>query len=300
MKFYESDYEEALIELLQEQGWKYRFGGELHRNNKEALIVDDLKDYLQLKYSDLNDADIEDIINHLRHTGGKTHFDDLRNTYKLIRDGYRYTRNGDGSVFDIEYVDFDLPSNNIFCCVNQYEMAYGQKNDIRIPDVILFINGIPLCILELKNPTDFDATIADAYEQIHTRYLRDIPHLLRYCPLSCISDATINNTKLGTTYTPYEHYYSWNKVNNEDPSAQQGIDQVKTIVAGVYEPSRFLEIIRDYIYFPDASFHKEEEIVCRYPQFFATRMLRESVMKAYANNDRKGGTYFGATGCGKT
>ena len=70
--------------------------------------------------------------------------------------------------------------------------------------------------------------------------------------------------------------------------------------SGVYEPSRFLEIIRDYIYFPDASFHKEEEIVCRYPQFFATRMLRESVMKAYANNDRKGGTYFGATGCGKT
>ena len=123
---------------------------------------------------------------------------------------------------------------------------------------------------------------------------------MRYCPLSCISDATINNTRLGTTYTPYEHYYSWNKINNEDPSAQQGIDQVRTIVAGVYEPSRFLEILRDYVYFPDAKSDKEEEIVCRYPQFFATRMLRESVMKAFQNNDSKGGTYFGATGCGKT
>lgn len=105
--------------------------------------------------------------------------------------------------------------------------------------MLLFVNGIPLCIFELKNPADANATIADAYEQIHTRYLRDIPHLLRYCPLSCISDATINNTKLGTTYTPYEHYYAWKKVNNEDPAAQKGIDQVRTIVAGVYEPSRF-------------------------------------------------------------
>lgn len=103
--------------------------------------------------------------------------------------------------------------------------------------------------------------------------MRDIPHLLRYCPLSCISDATDNNTRLGTTYTPYEHYYAWKKVNNEDPSAQKGIDQVRTIVKGVHEPSRFLEILRDYVYFPDEKSGREEEIVCRYPQFFATRMM---------------------------
>src|SRR5699024_1787405 len=80
----------------------------------------------------------------------------------------------------------------------------------------------------------------------------------------------------------------------------KGIDQVKTIVAGVYEPQRFLEILRDYIYFPDKKSDREEEIVCRYPQFFATRMLRENIRKAYAIGDSKGGTYFGATGCGKT
>ena len=135
---------------------------------------------------------------------------------------------------------------------------------------------MPLCIFELKNPADENATIADAYDQIHIRYLRDIPHLLRYCPLSCISDATVNNTKIGTTYTPYEHYYAWKKVNNEDPVATKGLDQVRTIVAGVYEPSRFIEIFRDYCYFPDKDFDKEQEIVCRYPQFFATR-CREHV-----------------------
>ena len=179
MKFYESDYEEALIDLLQEQEWEYSYGGELHRSNKESLIIDDLKDYLLSRYPTLDETDIENITNNLRHTGGKSHFDLLRNTYKLIRDGYRYTRHGDGAIFDIEYIDFESPGNNIFRCVNQYEMAYGQKSDIRIPDVILFVNGIPLCILELKNPTDEDATIGDAYEQLHTRYLRDMPHLLR-------------------------------------------------------------------------------------------------------------------------
>ncbi|MBF1608114.1 MAG: type I restriction endonuclease subunit R, partial [Prevotella sp.] len=209
-------------------------------------------------------------------------------------------RHGDNKPFDISYVDFDETANNIFRVVNQFEVGYGVQTDVRIPDVLLFVNGIPLCIFELKNPADERATIADAYEQIHTRYMRDIPHLLRYCPLSCISDATKNNTKLGTTYTPYEHYYAWKKVKNEDPVAEKGLDQVRTIVGGVYEPNRLLEIVRDYVYFPDAGSGKEQEVVCRYPQFFATRMLRDNVLKAFMNNDRKGGTYFGATGCGKT
>jgi type I restriction enzyme R subunit len=300
-KYFESDYEEALIDLLVQQGWEYKHGGSIARNNRETLLVDDLTAYLQKRYTDLQSNDIDEIINRLRHVSGQTHFELLRNTYYLMRDGFRYTRNHDGKIFDIEFVDFEQQNkNNFYRCVNQFEVGYGLKDDVRRPDVLLFINGIPLCIFELKNPADFNATIADAYEQIHTRYKRDIPHLLRYCPLSCISDASINNTKLGTTYTPYNHYYAWKKINNEDESAKRGIDQVKTIVAGVYEPNRFLEIVRDYVYFPDKKYEKEEEVVCRYPQFFATRMLRESVLKAHTENSRKGGTYFGATGCGKT
>ena len=300
-KYYESDYEEALIELLVQQGWEYKHGGSIARNNREVLLLDDLTLYLQKRHNDLQANDIEEIINILRNVSGQSHFERLRNTYYLVRDRFRYTRKQDGKIFDIEFVDFEAQNkNNIYRCVNQFEVGYGLKDDKRIPDVLLFVNGIPLCIFELKNPTDFNASIADAYKQIHNRYLNNIPHLLRYCPLSCISDASINNTKLGTTYTPYNHYYAWKKVNNEDESAKRGIDQVKTIVAGVYEPNRFLEIIRDYVYIPDKNYDKEEELVCRYPQFFATRMLRESVIKAHTESSSKGGTYFGATGCGKT
>ncbi|MDD6313473.1 MAG: HsdR family type I site-specific deoxyribonuclease [Porphyromonadaceae bacterium] len=299
-KLYESEYEEALIDLLQTEDWQYTNGKTIHRKLQEPLLEDELKDSLHNWYPGLTPQDVDEIVNRLRHVPGQSHFERLRNTFILIRDGFRYTRNNDGAKFDINFVDFDTPGNNTFRAVNQLEVGYGNKDDIRIPDVLLYVNGLPLCIFELKNPTKEDATIADAYEQIHTRYMRDIPHLLRYCPLSCISDATANNTRLGTTYTPYEHYYAWKKVNNEDPSAQKGIDQVRTIVKGVYEPKRFLEVLRDYVYFPDKNFDKEEEIVCRYPQFFATRILRESVRAAIADGSSKGGTYFGATGCGKT
>ena len=169
-KYYESDYEEALILLLKQQGWDYKHGGDIHRHNREVLLIDDLTKYLQQHYSELTDEDIEFLINHLRHTSGQTHFDRLRNTYYLVRDVYRYTRHSDGKVLDIKYIDFDTPNNNTFRAVNQFEVGYGQGADIRIPDVLLFVNGIPMCIFELKNPTLATATIADAYKQIHTRY----------------------------------------------------------------------------------------------------------------------------------
>lgn len=88
----------------------------------------------------------------------------------------------------VNFIDFENPSNNIFRVVNQLVVEYTNngKVETRRPDVMLYINGIPLCVIELKNPADANATIYDAWEQINIRYWRDIPHLLHYCPLACI------------------------------------------------------------------------------------------------------------------
>ncbi|MEQ2569574.1 type I restriction endonuclease [Phocaeicola vulgatus] len=168
-KFYESEYEKALIDLLQAEGWQYTNGGNIHRQLREPLLIEDpkvndLRVYLQNQYPDLADSDVTEVINYLRHVPGQSHFERLRNTFQLVRDGYRYTRHGDGVNFDIRFIDFDNTDCNIFRAVNQFEVAYGMKNDVRIPDVLLFVNGIPLCIFELKNPTKLDADIAQAYE----------------------------------------------------------------------------------------------------------------------------------------
>lgn len=201
----------------------------------------------------------------------------------------------------IPLIDFDTPENNIFRVVNQFIVEYtnnGQKENRR-PDVILFVNGMPLCVIELKNPSDANATIYDAWEQINIRYWRDIPHLLHYCPLACISDGV--KTRLGTVRTPYEHFYAWRRVNEGDRVSTLPFAETETMIKGVYAPARFLEIFRDYIYFQDSIYDSSEvEIVCRYPQFFAAKLLKQSIINSIVSKKSKGGTYFGATGCGKT
>ena len=304
-KFFESDYEEAFIALLQEEGWDYTFGDDLHRQYDQTLIEDDMRAYLQKRYASakLIPSEIDAIIANLRNIGEATLYLSLRSSFTLCRDGFQFQRHNSSETIWIDYLDFtseDPKENNIFRAVNQFIVSYNAGQKTRRPDVMLFINGIPVCIVELKNPTDFNATIADAYDQIHIRYQRDIPHLMKYCALSCISDAS--NSRLGTTYTPYIHYYAWKKVENEDDTAKMGIPELQTLIKGAYRPDRILALLRDFTYFPDLKAGKEEEIVCRYPQFFATHKLFDNILLHLRSKggDGKGGTYFGATGCGKT
>ena len=304
-KFYESDYEEAFVDLLQQNGWEYTFGDDLHRQYDQTLIEDDMRAYLQRRYAseNLTSGEIDAIIANLRNIGEPSLYHTLRKTFLTYRDGFLFQRHNSNDTLWIDYLDFtsdDPKTYNIFRCVNQFIVSYNAGQKTRRPDVMLFINGIPVLIVELKNPADMNATIADAYDQIHIRYKRDIPHLMKYCALSCISDAS--NSRLGTTYTPYIHYYAWKKVENEDDTAKMGIPELLTLINGAYRPDRILQLLRDFTYFPDIKLGKEEEIVCRYPQFFATHKLFDNILKHLRSNggDGKGGTYFGATGCGKT
>ncbi len=300
-KLYESEFEEALIQLLEKKGWNYTHGDNLpNRKETEPLVKDDLCQFLQTQYADKNLTDIEmqGIVANVANVGGQSEYESARNAISLYRNGYDFLYSDSRSTpFRLNYIDFDTPSNNIFRVVNQFTMVQGTEN--RRPDVLLFVNGIPVCIFELKNPTDPNATIEKAHTQICTRYMRDIPVMMKYCALAVISDAAQN--KLGTPFTPYEFFYEWKRVNDEKPTA--GLDTLQTLIDGALTPERLLEILRDYVYFPDPSSKEDTtEIECRYPQFFATRKLRDHILKHLRSNggDGKGGLYFGATGCGKT
>ena len=302
-RFVESDYENALISFLEKEDWKYLFGDNIPRaSKKEVLYIDDLVQFLKdtNKEKGLDDEEIRQIADKVRLVGADTDFATLHEVYKWMVDGVSFTSKK-GVTYTINLIDFENKENNIFRVVNQFSVEYinnGEKKTRR-PDVLLFVNGMPVCVIELKNPADAKATIADAWEQINIRYWRDIPHLLHYCPLACISDGV--HTRLGTVRTPYEHFYAWRRVENEDNVSTMPFEELETMVKGVYRPKRFLEIFRDYVYFQDAKYDSDEkEIVCRYPQFFATRLLRESIIKSVKTKSGKGGTYFGATGCGKT
>ncbi len=306
VRFHESEYEEVFVEQLYEEGWTYTSGQELaDRKITDAIYEPDLRNYLKAHYADkkLSEQDYDQIIANLRNTSETNDYLTARAIHKLVcHQGYDYQPLDRSDAFKVRYIDFDateVRNANIFRCVNQYEMVEGEEN--RRPDIVLMINGIPICVIELKNPADPNATISDAWEQICVRYRRDIPSMLKYAALTVISDGS--NTRMGSQFTPEEYYYAWKKVENEEPNGRVGINEMRTLIKGALSPERILEILRDYVYFADEALaQKEIEIVCRYPQFFATHKLRDSIFKALhsAGGNGKGGTYFGATGCGKT
>lgn len=297
----ESEYEYSFIGFLEAEGWRYSLGTTISRDTKrDVLIADDFKTFIADANPELNEDEITQIFDNVRLVGSESDFTTLHKVYGWMVDGVQFTLQ-DGTPKMIQLIDFKHLDKNIFRVVNQFTIEYtnnGQKENRR-PDVILFVNGMPLCVIELKNPADANATIYDAWEQINIRYWRDIPHLLHYCPLACISDGV--KTRLGTVRTPYEHFYAWRRVNDGDEVSTLPFAETETMIKGVYSPKRFLEIFRDYIYFQDSIYDSDEvEIVCRYPQFFASKLLKQSIVNSIATKSGKGGTYFGATGCGKT
>ena len=300
-RYCESDYENAFISFLEGVGWQYLSGGSMPRDSqRQILYTDDLEQFLSNANSELTPDEVRQIIDTVRLAGAESDFATLHKVYGWMVNGIQFTPQN-GLPRMVPLIDFEHPENNIFRAVNQFTVEYtnnGQTENRR-PDILLFVNGMPLCVIELKNPADANATIYDAWEQINIRYWRDIPHLLHYCPLACISDGV--KTRLGTVRTPYEHFYAWRRVNDSDKVSTLPFEEMETMIKGVYTPERFLEIFRDYIYFQDSEYDGDErEIVCRYPQFFATRLLKQSIIKSVIDKSGKGGTYFGATGCGKT
>ena len=294
-KFTEAELENAFIELFEKQGYDYLSGEQIHRRLDDILIVEDLAAYLRKKYKDITDTEILRAISLLENISSTPLYEGNKSTYKLLTEGYDLIRDDNSKIaLHIDYIDFDEIDNNTYKIVNQFSVE-DVKN--RRPDLLVFINGIPVTIFEFKTAIEEDKTIHDAWEQIHIRYYRDIPKLLKYCCMSVISDGA--NTKLGTIFSKYKYFYSWNKANEKD-KVSNGISLLFTMIEGVFSKERILQIIRDFIFYPDVS-EKEEAIICRYPQYFATQKMLESLkVHKKPEGDGKGGIYFGATGCGKT
>lgn len=294
-KFTEDQLEQAIIELFQLQGYTYVHGENIHRQYEDILLEDDLRTYLFGRYTNLSEVEVQKIINKIALIQASPLYLGNKEAFWLVNEGFDLQRDDINKVaLHVDYIDYDHPDKNIFKVVNQYSV---QDERLRRPDLLVFVNGIPVTICEFKSAINEDTTVHDAWEQVTIRYTRDIPRLMKYCFLSVISDGA--NTKLGSIFTPYEYYYSWNKANDTDTVAN-GISSLKTMIAGAFAPERLLRVIRDFVFYPDDS-KKSEAIVCRYPQFFAANKMLANI-KAHMRpvGDGKGGTYFGATGCGKT
>lgn len=296
-QFKEAQLEAAIIEIFQQQGYIYVHGENIHRQYEDILLEDDLRSFLQERYAHegLSETETQKIINQLTLIPASPLYEGNRAAFWLVNEGFDLQRDDLSKVaLHIDYIDFDHPDNNIFKVVNQYSV---QGERLRRPDMLVLINGIPIAIFEFKSAINEDANVHDAWEQITIRYTRDIPKLMKYCFLSVISDGA--NTKMGSIFTPYPYYYAWNKANDRD-KVSNGVSSLFTMIEGAFAKDRVTKLLRDFVFYPDDS-KKSEAIVCRYPQFFAAnKMLSNIKQHLRPSGDGKGGTYFGATGCGKT
>lgn len=301
-KFDEHALEMSIMKLFEQEGYEYVHGDKINRNSKsQVLIEEDLRCYLKNRYSsdDLTRSEIDSIILSLHAISG-TLYEDNKQVMQKIADGFIFNRE-DRSKKDIyiELLDYEPDpdkNQNIYKIVNQFEIE-GYNNQLRIPDGIVFVNGIPLVVLEFKSAIKENTTIMDAYVQLTIRYKRDIPEIFKYNAFVVICDGA--NSKYGSLFSQYDFFYAWRKAEDNDPE-MDGINSLYTMVNGLFRKNRLLDVVKNFIYFPDAS-NNNIKVVCRYPQYFAANNLFENV-KAHIrpDGDGKGGTYFGTTGCGKS
>lgn len=303
MKFTEEKLENAFVELLGIEGYPHVLGNCVSRLPDEVLIDQDLIDYLLNKYKEyqLTFTEAKSIAFQLKSLPASDLYESNKAVMRWLSDGFLFKRE-DRNQKDIliELIDFnginDSSTNdcNIYKFVNQLEIVGSEK---RIPDGILYINGIPLVVFEFKSAIREEATIHDAYNQLTIRYRRDIPELFKYNAFCVISDGV--NNKAGSFFAPYDFFYAWRRVEGLAKDVD-GIDSMFTLVQGMLNRNRLRDIIRNFIYIPDSS-KKNEKIVCRYPQYYAANRLYDNIkLVQKPRGDGKGGTYFGATGCGKS
>lgn len=295
-RFNEASLEQVVVERLEENGFTYVYGDDIDRDLHDVLIRDDLFAYLKAHYPELTEAERARFVKTLDNfsAGESALYDSNRDIMRLISDGVVFRRDdpADKDVF-IRLIDYDAPDKNIFKAVNQFTIQGASET--RRPDVIVFVNGLPLVVMELKTPVKEDVTIESAFTQLTVRYRRDIPELFKYNAFVVISDGV--NTKAGSVFAGLDNFYAWRHTGTR--AAADGVDTLYTMLDGLFNRATFLDVLRDFIYFPDKS-DKALKIVCRYPQYYATNKLYDNILKHVRIGDNKGGTYFGATGCGKS
>jgi len=297
----ESDVEEAVIDILKNLGYDYVSGPEIapapEGNNErktfqDVVLVDRLRDALQKINPGLSQEAIERAIKQVLRSESQKLMANNESFHRMLADGIDIPIRAEGGerYRKVWLFDFENPKNNEFLAVNQFTIV--ENNNERRPDVILFVNGLPLVVIELKNIAEEEATIWSAYNQFQT-YKDQIPTLFKYNELLIVSDGL--EARAGTITSEKERFMQWKTIDGEKP--KKGLTEIETLLKGMCDKSRLLDIIRNFIVF-----EKDKEIqkkVAAYHQYWATNKALESTKNARKGN-KKAGVVWHTQGSGKS
>lgn len=300
--FDESVVEEAALDYLRELGYSTQFGPNLAPGGvaQERAAWDEvyLLDRLRAAGQRLNPAHpdlVDEAIKRLQRAESQAAVAENYRVHRLLVDGVPVEYRGDdGQVrtANIRLIDFDEPAGNDWLAVNQFTVVQ-EKN--RRPDVVVFVNGIPLGLLELKNPANEHATLRTAWNQVQT-YRTDIPGIFTPNAVAVISDGT--SAAMSSFSGAFEHYAPWKTIDGREVVSDR--PALEVLIKGVFEPARFLDLIRHFVVFSDESGGLVKR-VAKYHQYWAVNAAVEStVVAAREGGDRRGGVVWHTQGSGKS
>ena len=281
----ESVVEEAALEWLAGLGWQTAHGPDIapdtanaERNTYDEVVLERcLRDALGELNPDLPETALEDAFRKLVRPEGPTLEARNRAFHRMLVDGvtveYR-TADGDIRGAQARVIDFDNPANNDWLAVNQFTVTENKYH--RRPDVVLFVNGLPLCIIELKNPADEDATIWTAWQQLQT-YKAELSNLFSMNEMLMVSDGT--QARIGTLTAGKEWFKPWRTITGETLAGAH-MTELQVMLGGVCAPTRFLQMVRDFIVFEDDGSGALIKKMAGYHQFHAVQIAVDETLRA--------------------
>ena len=297
--FTEDTYEQAIIELFENMGYEHIYAPDYERDYTNPLLESVLKDSLVRINSDLPEEAIQEAISKIKNfdTGSLLQKNVIFMDYLQNGITVKYFVKGEERSGIVHLIDFEAErdkkkrNRNSFYIVNQFTFLENRNN--RRPDIILFINGLPLVLMELKSPAKDEVGAENAYNQIRN-YMQDIPSLFYYNAICVISDLSTN--KAGTITSGFDRFMEWKTKdgNNEEVSYAQ----FDTFYEGIFQRERLLDILKNFILFSGSS-TKRFKILAGYHQYFAVHKAVEKAIVA-TKTDGKGGVFWHTQGSGKS
>ncbi|KQU95249.1 type I restriction endonuclease subunit R [Devosia sp. Root105] len=303
--FSEDTVEHAGIEILKDLGWLHLGGAIIapdgpapqRQSFGDTVLTKRLESAVETLNPGVPDGARSDAIRKVLISETGSLVEENRRLHRLLTEGVDVEyRQADGRVVGTKVwlIDFAVPENNDWLVVNQFTVVEGRSN--RRPDLVLFLNGLPVAVLELKNAASESATIDDAFQQLET-YKQQIPGLFRTNTAMVVSDGM--EARIGSLTADRERFMPWRTITGED-FAPRGTPELDTLLRGVFDRRNFLRLMRDFVVFGDQG-AGPFKILGGYHQFHgAQKAVREAVEASAPDGDRKIGVIWHTQGSGKS
>lgn len=290
--FTEADYENTIIELFESMGWRHVYGPDLDRDYKDPLYEAELENSIHRINPNMPESAIHEALFKLKNFDNADLIQKNAVFMDYIQHGVevRYLVGSEERAGLVYLVDYKNPDNNSFVIANQWTFV---ENSNKRPDVLLFLNGLPVVLMELKSPSREETDSSEAYTQIRN-YMHEIPSMFIYNCICVMSDHL--TSKAGTITSGEDRFMEWKTKDGSYENTQYA--QFDTFFEGMFQKERLLDLIKNFICFSNEGL-KQIKILAGYHQYFAVRKAIESTKKGMVT-DGRGGVFWHTQGSGKS